>query len=66
MSGILKIIDFNAVSEDNLEAISDFFCGSGHVITVNRIEYILLTTRDQYKFMCHYFNHVSLRLIGNK
>ncbi len=32
MSGILKIADLNAVWEGNLEAISDFFCGSGHVI----------------------------------
>ncbi len=32
MSGILKIINFNPVWEGNLEAISDFFCGSGHVI----------------------------------
>ncbi len=27
-----KIIGFNSVWEGNLEAISDFFCGSGHVI----------------------------------
>ncbi len=32
MSGILKIIDLNVVWEDNLVAISHFFCGSGHVI----------------------------------
>ncbi len=32
MSGILKIIDLNAVWEGNLEAISHFFCGWGHVI----------------------------------
>ncbi len=32
MSGKLKIINLNIVSEGNLEAISDFFCGSGHVI----------------------------------
>ncbi len=28
----LKMIDFNAVWDGNLEVISDFFCGSGHVI----------------------------------
>ncbi len=33
MSGILKIVDLNAVWEGNLEAISEFFCGSGHVIS---------------------------------
>ncbi len=33
ISGILKIIDLSAVWEGNLEAISDFFCGSSHVIT---------------------------------
>ncbi len=33
MSGILKIIDLNAVWDCNLEeAISHFFCGSGHLI----------------------------------
>ncbi len=32
MFGILKIIDLNAVWESNLEAISLFVCGSGHVI----------------------------------
>ncbi len=32
MSGILKIIDLNAVSEGNLEVISNFCCHLGHVI----------------------------------
>ncbi len=32
MSDILTIIDLNAISEGNLEAMSDFFCGSDHVI----------------------------------
>ncbi len=32
MPGILKIIGLNAVWEGNLETISDFFCGSFHVI----------------------------------
>ncbi len=32
MSGILKIVDLNVVWDSNLEAISAFFCGSGHVI----------------------------------
>ncbi len=32
MSDILNIIKLNAVCEDDLEAISDFFCGSDHVI----------------------------------
>ncbi len=33
MSGILKIIDLNAGSEGNLEAILNFFWGLGHVIS---------------------------------
>ncbi len=33
MSSTLKIIDLNAVWEGNLEAISHFLCGSGHVIS---------------------------------
>ncbi len=32
MSGILKIIDLNVECERNLEANSDFVCGSGQVI----------------------------------
>ncbi len=32
MSGILKLVDVNAVSEGDLEAISDFVCGSDYVI----------------------------------
>ncbi len=32
MLGILKMMAFNAAWEGNLEAISDFVCGSGHVI----------------------------------
>ncbi len=32
MYGIPIIIDVSAVSDGNLEAISDFFCGSSHVI----------------------------------
>ncbi len=32
MSGILNIIDLNAIWKGFLEAISDFFCGSGDVI----------------------------------
>ncbi len=32
MSGILNNVDLNAVWDGNLEAISDFFYGSGHVI----------------------------------
>ncbi len=32
MSGMLEIIDLNAVWKGNLEAISDYLCGSGHVI----------------------------------
>ncbi len=32
MSGILKIGDLNAIWEGNVEAILDFFCGSGHLV----------------------------------
>ncbi len=37
MSGRLTIVDLNAVLEGNLEAISDRFCGSGHVIPMHEL-----------------------------
>ncbi len=41
MSGILKIVDLNAVWESNLEAISDLFCGLGDVINILKHAYYL-------------------------
>ncbi len=37
MFGTLTTVDLNAVWNGNLEAISDFFCGSGHVIPKHAI-----------------------------
>ncbi len=42
MSDTLKITDLNAVWEGNLEAISHFFCGSGHVIAKHGESSILI------------------------
>ncbi len=41
MSGTLKSTHLNTVREGNLEVISDFFCGSGHVVPkhVNNVIY---------------------------
>ncbi len=38
LSSILYI-DFNAVSEGNVEAILDAFCGSDHVIPKHEVEW---------------------------
>ncbi len=35
MSGMLRIIELNAVWEDNLNSIWYIFCGLGHVIPKN-------------------------------
>ncbi len=48
MSDILKVIDVKAVLEGNLEAISDFFCGSGHVIHKHGEMGVSMTLHDHH------------------
>ncbi len=50
MYSILKIIDWNGVWEGNLENISDFLCGSGHVIPKHAQGVVILYYECDYEF----------------